>query len=114
MQRLLPLVISLFLANALLAQSPSPQELLAQSIAYHDPAGQWNTQKIVLPLTETRPGGSDRNSIVTWHPKKEQFTLDRTMDGVRTVQVFDGENCTFELDGKSDLSEAELEKHRLN
>ncbi len=114
MQRIFTLAIGLLLANALLAQSPSPEELLDNSIAYHDPAGQWSQQKITLPLTETRPGGSNRQSIVTWNPKRGSFSLDRTVDGVRTEQTFDGESCSFKLNGKSDLTEAELAEHRLN
>jgi len=114
MQQMITLLFCLLLVNAILAQSPSPEELLDNSIAYHDPARQWKKQKITLALTETRPSGSDRNSIVTWHPKKGVFTLDRTVDGVRTEQTFDGKECMFKLNGKTDLTEAELEEHRLN
>lgn len=103
--------ISIF---TLQAQTISPETLLERSIKYHDPKGQWGKKPLILRLKETRPGGSDRTTSISIDLKKATFELDQMRDGNNLVYRIAKEDCTYELNGNSAISDADLEKYRLN
>lgn len=96
------------------AQSISPEVLLERSIRYHDPKGQWGKKPVTLNLKETRPGGTDRTTSISIDLKKGNFELDQMRDGNNLIYRIAMDDCTYELNGSSDISEADLEKYRLN
>lgn len=99
---------------ALQAQSITPQTLLERSIRYHDPKGQWGKTALNLQLTETRPGGPDRTTDIVINLKKGIFTLDQLRDGNQLFYEVKNDDCTFRLNGSSNISDADKEKFRLN
>lgn len=96
------------------AQSISPEDLLERSIQYHDPKGQWGKTPLILKLKETRPSGTDRNTTITIDLAKSTFRLDQMRDGNQLVYNVVNNNCTFQLNGKEDISKEDQEKFRLN
>lgn len=66
----------LFPSEHLDAQSPA-QDLLRQSIQYHDPNSLWAKSKVELHLVETRPGSPDRTSDLIINNKNGRFTLNQ-------------------------------------
>jgi hypothetical protein len=119
MKYVVPTFLSLlFVAPAftqsILNLSQTPEEVLAKSIKYHDPAGEWGKFPIQLHLTETRPNGPDRKTTLTIDIPNETFAIDQLRDGHQLYSEINQGVCSFKLDGNSEISEAELEKYRLN
>lgn len=111
----LPLFLFLLTAiYGLQAQSISPKTLLERSIKYHDPKGQWGKTPLSLNLKETRPGGNDRTTTINIDLQKGIFLLDQMRDGNKLVYQVALDECTYKLNGSSDISPEDLEKHRLN
>ncbi|MEN0002709.1 MAG: DUF6503 family protein [Bacteroidota bacterium] len=96
------------------AQTITPEQLLAKSIEYHDPAGIWGKASIELQLTETRPGAKDRKTKLQIDLPRELFVLDQLRDEHRLESKIQAGTCTFKLDGNTDISDADLTKHRFN
>ncbi|NAS10803.1 DUF6503 family protein [Poritiphilus flavus] len=97
-----------------MAQSLSGSELLARSIAYHDPQGQWENFKGQLSITMSTPKSSDRMSIVTIDLPSTYFSLKATKDDIGSEYILDKGNCTVKLNGSTTISEEEAAKHRLS
>lgn len=108
------LVLIFICCGTLNAQTISPETLLERSIKYHDPKGQWAKKPVNLTLKEIRPGGTDRTTELAIDLKKGTFTLDQMRDGNNLVYHIAQEDCTYELNGSSNISDADLEKYRLN
>ena len=106
-------ILFFFAPFALLAQIPTGAELLQKSIHYHDPEGTWGSQKHVLQLTETRPGGKDRKTTVEIDLNEERFNLDQLREGQKIYQEINKGECKITLDGKEEISESDKEKFRL-
>lgn len=93
------------------------QELLARSIAHHDPDGAWDRGGLRLELFEERPDGSDRETVVTFGPADDRqgqsFGLRWAVDGeVREgrLQGNSGETCLWTVDGSADIPDRKREE----
>lgn len=93
--------------------APAAEDLLAKSIAHHDPDGKFLTGAWCLTFRETRPGGSDRHSEIHVDVPGERFKMLRKGEH-EIAGVADGERCEMTLDGRSDVTDAEREEHRLS
>lgn len=93
--------------------APAAEDLLARSIAHHDPEGKFLTGAWCLTFRETRPGGSDRHSEILVDVPGERFKMLRKGEH-EIAGVIDGERCEMTLDGRSDVTDAEREEHRLS
>ncbi len=98
---------------ALVAAQPTAEELLDRSIAYHDPAGRLLGGAHRLRFLETRPEGTDRHSEVLIDIPTERFEMVRKGEH-RIAGVMAPGRCEMTLDGRSELSDKEREKHRLS
>lgn len=65
---------------------PAAEDLLARSIAHHDPQGVWGTNPLRLEIHETRPGAAERTTRITIDPAVPLFTLERRQG----AQVLEG------------------------
>lgn len=85
------------LLMAFCAIGQSPQEIIAKSIAYHDPLGEWKSLKAVFNYRETRPSGNDRmtilelNNAVNWHKLSRNDEEIYEVNGKGEVQVLKGD-----------------------
>jgi hypothetical protein len=99
--------------NPCRAEVPTAEELLALSIAYHDPDGLFFSEPHRLYFLETRPGGADRRSEVLIDIPGEQFEMVRAGEHEIAGEVGPGV-CRMTLDGRTEVSEAEQKEHRLS
>ncbi|MEP1034564.1 DUF6503 family protein [Ekhidna sp.] len=52
-------------------------QVLAKSVAYHDPTDTWSTLSATFIFRETRPDGPDRSSIITLDNSKSYMKINR-------------------------------------
>lgn len=88
------------------------EALLANSIAYHDPEGQWPQFQGALTIELTMPDQPVRISELTLNLPENRFTAKTTRDTVITYREFSKDSCIFELNGRSDLTPEEIKTHR--
>lgn len=108
-------ITSLSLCSALCGAQvlPTGEVLLEESIAFHDPEGVWGQIALDLTFEESRPDGSVRDTRVSIDIAGERFSWSTTRDGHRLAGKLDGTRCETSLDGRTELSDAEREEHRL-
>ena len=105
-------LILYFLSMLAFSQELTGSELLAKSIAYHDPQGQWSNFQGTLVIELTMPDRPNRTSEVTLNLPNQYFKLKATRDGTVTERSLDRGSCSFSLNGNSTPTAEEIEKHR--
>lgn len=80
---------------------------------YHDPDGLLKSGKIILDLSETRPNGSDRKTMVELDDAKGYAKIVTSADGTTKEMRLKKGKSKFKLNGKRRISAADKEKHRL-
>lgn len=100
-------------AGSVHAQTPSAQEILSRSIQYHDPQGTWGKVRLHFTLEESRPNGPTRQSQVEINLPESIFKISQTRDSNIVERTVSGDQCAFALNGKSNLSEAEIKQFGL-
>ncbi len=113
MRRIAFLLSSIVLWAIPAGAQPAPAEVLERSIAYHDPEGRFLTRPHRLSFLETRPDGPDRQTEALIDVTGERFELVRRGE-VEIAGVMGGGRCAMTLDGRSEVSDEEREKHRLS
>ena len=98
-------------ANA--GEVPTAEEILARAIAHHDPGDRFLSEPWCLTFRETRPGASDRHTEILVDEPGERFRMVRRAEH-EIAGVLDRERCEMTLDGRSDLTAAEREAHRVS
>lgn len=99
--------------NTTKAQYKAAEKLLNQSIQYHDPSGLWKNGQFTLHLEETRPNRSSRYSQIQIDNESQIFTLNRQVDKDKMTWKSHGDTCTLNLNGQSNISEADKKEKRL-
>ena len=91
----------------------SADSLLAWSIRYHDPQGNWGGKSHVLNLAESRPSGEVRHSRLSLNPGNNDFDLVQTKgtDKIHLRYV----NGTFSAthQGRMEIKQEDRERLRL-
>lgn len=95
-------------------QNISGSELLEKAIQYHDPNDQWDTFKGEFDIVMEMPENPKRISQITIDLPAEYFKVKATRDTVVTEYIVDKGNCKISLNGKTDLSKAELFSNNLS
>lgn len=113
MKYILTLTFSIFILTTGYSQL-SAEEILQKSIEYHDSHGALLHHDVTLYLNEKRPNGSDRKSTVAFNIKKENYSHTRISEGVEIINSINKNKKNITIDGRSDYSEEEKEKFRLN
>ena len=91
------------------------EDLIARSIAYHDPHGMWDTGKIRLRIMESRPGGVTRAAEVGMTPGRGTVRVSRETGGNEVTFTVAGEEILVRaVDGDEQLDEAALTGHGLD
>lgn len=96
------------------AQSITGQALLEKSIKYHDPKGKWDKFKGTLPMTETRPNGADRKSVMKLNNRKDYFYLDQKRAGYRVEKSIKMGQCTAKINNSTAIQDSLVQKFRLS
>ncbi len=106
-------VLIVALASPALAQTPSAEDLVAGSIAFHDPGAGWTTVAYRLTLEGSRPDGSTNETILWIDNARGRFGYESMRRGRRLEGQLDTDGCVWLLDGSADFSEQEKEKFGL-
>lgn len=97
-----------------IAQNISGSMLLEKAIQYHDPNRQWTTFNGEFDIVMQMPEHPKRVSHVIINLPSEYFKVKATRDTVTTEYVVDKGMCSIALNGKTDLSKAELFSNNLS
>lgn len=112
MKFLLTLYISLTVLCSF-GQDITGSALLNKTINFHDPNGNWENMAAKITFSEDERNGKMIKQEIAFSNGGDYFKGYRS-DGVHeVVQILDGEICKLTLDGNSDFSDEEKEKHRL-
>ncbi|HBL29205.1 MAG TPA: hypothetical protein DD490_20430 [Acidobacteria bacterium] len=110
----LPVLLLLLPALVQAQPAPSAAELLARSIAWHDPEGRWATGAWRLTLAETAPGEEPgAATVLEIDNGRGRFVWSTERDGARLRGELRGDECILTLNGSTEIAPAEREKHRL-
>ncbi|MEM1215253.1 MAG: DUF6503 family protein [Bacteroidota bacterium] len=71
----------------------SAEEVLQQSIAYHDPADRWQKDTFAFRLHEARPGGGYRITDLALSERHQYFRLDQIADTARLIIQLSPDTC---------------------
>lgn len=113
--KILCLFIFIFLSsNILIGQNLSAKQLLAKSIDYHDPDNALLNKRLVFELRETRPGVTDRESIIGVNIKAEIFQLLQKKDNTIVESLYKKGVPSFKVNGSEDFSEEVKKKYQIN
>jgi hypothetical protein len=96
-----------------LFSSVSATALLERSIAYHDPDGRWARGAFKFIELASRPDGSGHRNVLRFDNARGRFELETSVDDRAVTLVVENDTVAVRLDGRSNLSAAELERYRL-
>lgn len=97
-----------------IAQELSGHTLLENAIKYHDPNGNWPSFKGEFQVSMVSPNNSNRDSKIIIDLPKQYFYVKAERDTIVTEYTLDKGACRIALNGKTDLSKAELFSNNLN
>lgn len=106
----LSLALALAGAASALSQTPSADDLLAASIAYHDPEGAWATGSFRLSLEESRPDGTVSETSVLIDNRRGRFEIDFDRDDRQFHGVSSPAGCAWRLDGSTEFTDEERDE----
>ena len=96
------------------AANPGATEVLEKSIAYHDPNGQWGQLDGTFTVRSSRPGKSDRISLIRWDQPRSFFRIEMTPEETEIALEMTRDACSLEYGGSPEFSSEIAEKYRLN
>lgn len=111
--RVLLLVLLMNFQN-ITSQNISGSMLLEKSIEYHDPNKQWSSFNSEFDVVMEMPDKPKRISHISINLPAEYFKVKATRDTLLTEYVIDKGDCSITLNGKTDLSKAELFSNNLS
>jgi hypothetical protein len=88
-------------------------ELIDASIRFHDPEGLWSTANLVLGFNDTRPGKEDRPASFSFDNTTGTACVTRLLDGKKIIWHITDDQCSFEIDGRTEITQEEIEQYRL-
>ncbi|MEO1369673.1 MAG: DUF6503 family protein, partial [Acidobacteriota bacterium] len=111
---LLATLVACSWSPGLFGDAPPPaDDLLARSIAHHDPGGHFLSGTWCLGFSETRPGSSDRRTEIVIDVPNGRFEMVRRAEREIAGRLGPG-LCEMTLDGRTELTEAERGEHRIS
>jgi len=106
--------------GAAAGEAPTPEQVLAGSIAHHDPNGFWNRGEIRLQVRTLyseayaeRAGASESQGEIVLCPAEQEFRYTRTRGGDVIEYRLNGGEGGVTLNGSADISEEDRERLRI-
>ncbi|MDZ4702255.1 MAG: DUF6503 family protein [Rhodothermales bacterium] len=97
------------------AQPTASTDVVARSLALHDPGGVWYQRAHRLQLRETRPEAEDRLTEVVLDYPAGLFVMTTVREGRRIeMRLQDEGGCVATLDGSTEIAEVDRKKYRLD
>lgn len=107
-------ILLIFISVSAVAQSISGDDLVKKSIEYHDPKGKLRKKTVEMSFLETRPGGTNRHSQISFNIRKQKFSLSSSIEDVQIVKRIKKDVVSYMVDGKSEYDDTAIEKYNLN
>ncbi len=113
--RILIILLGLYFSITVTAQNEiTSQDILNNSIKFHDPKGKLASGDFTLYLEESRPDGSIRKTQTRFAPAKEIFEIISFREEHEIKYKINKNNVEVLLDGSSEFTEDEAKKLRIN
>ena len=106
-------ILIVFMIPTLAMAQQTGEELIAASINYHDPQGNWSTTKAIYNFSDTRPGKEARPATLYLNNTNGTLCVMRMQDGARVTRHTENDVCTYDVDGNFEPSVEEMEKYVL-
>ncbi len=103
----------LFTLTKGIAQQISGEQLLENTIQYHDPDGNWPSFKGILEVTMTTPDEKQRISAIKIDLPERFFELSYSQDENAIVQRIQKNDCILSLNGSNSISNEAVAKYKL-
>ncbi|MFD2785779.1 DUF6503 family protein [Hymenobacter rubripertinctus] len=107
------LLVALFFGSAARLPAPTGSELIRQSIAWHDPQGQWATLRTRLHFRSTNAAGTVSTFAVELDNRTGYFCYISHREDHEIIKAVVAGREVLLLDGRAELSEAERKQYRL-
>ncbi len=109
-------LVTLFLLALLMAPAPAPsaEQLLSETIRFHDPGQAWGRAAFSIALEESRPNGPSRQTRLTFDASNDVFKLQTERDGHLIELTVRGDEVAATMDGSTDFSDEDAHKYRLS
>ena len=104
----------LFVTTATAQALPSADEIIARSIAWHDPEGLWYHVDHTFELEETRPNGPSRFTRLQLNHCDQTFHLEARRPKDTVIATLDAEGCDITLNGSGNIPAEKAERYRLS
>lgn len=104
----------LLLVLSISGQTLTGSQLLDKAIAYHDPERRWPSFNDALQITMSTPNKPDRISNITINLPEEIFKINSQRKDILISQTITKDFCQYLLNGSSEISKEDKEKHKLN
>ena len=92
----------------------SSKDIIDRSINYHDPKSLFASNAFTLNLSETRPNGPDRSTEFYLNQESSHYIIASSRNDQEIVMSKTDPGLAFLIDGRSEITEEEREKYRLN
>lgn len=89
-------------------------DVLSKSIQYHDPNNTWATARHQFNLYEGRADRGYRITDIVYDEMNAYYSIHQRRDRNLITQTIDKDSFSFEVNGKTNLSEEVLKEYRLN
>ena len=109
-----PICLILFFAVKLEAQVENALDLLNKSIAYHDPGNKWANLVASFDILQQTPKKSASKTLIRIDNGASVFETQSKKDSTLILRKVVLDSCYYEVNGTADLTEAQIEKHKLN
>ena len=90
------------------------EQLLDNTIAYHDPNNLWGSFDSTFHVTMETPDSPNRESDITINNPESTFYLKAVRDTIMIEYIVRGEQCSLTLNGNSQFTEEEAKTNNLN
>lgn len=96
-------------------QAPTTaQQLLMQSIKFHDPDGKWDKFSGTLKLQGERPDGTTKVTQVFMNNYLGLFVMQRTQDSLKLEQGVKKDSCFAKINASGEVNDSLQKKYRLD
>lgn len=96
------------------ADNPSGQDIINNSIEFHDPNNNWKNLQAHLEFIETRPNDVDRYTTIEIDNKRGNFCMNREVKKMHVQRHIKLDSCFYNIDEYEELTDKEVKDYKLN
>lgn len=88
----------------------SADSVIARSIRYHDPEGEWEVRSHRIQLAESRPDGTVRQTQLTLYPGSDEFDMRQTRGRDKIQLRYLNNSFAFSHNGSAEIDESTAQR----